>query len=301
MDRISTFNQQRQFISQALEVQKRYAAEQTQQSTSVKALIYDGYGAESRTIISLETDLKLADQYVSNGTLVAARVQGAYSAASSISDLTTNARAWLSSLISGATDDISGANVQAQAYLDEVGALLNTKVDGYYVFGGGNTTTAPVDLSTYAATDAATVDTSYYKGSDAGASYEAAPGLDITYSASATNSGFEKLMRALSLAAQASENPADLDTVQDAYDLLDQAIDEISVEQSRISGVAQSIDSAMDQNVDFQLYVESLVDDLKNVDVTEITAKLSATELQLESSYSVLKALQSINLLDYLR
>ncbi|MBI2253159.1 MAG: flagellin [Proteobacteria bacterium] len=301
MDRISTFNQQRQFISQALEVQKRYAVEQTQQSTSVKSLTYDGYGSESRSIISLETDLKLADQYVSNGTIVAARVQGAYSAASSISDLATKARAWLSSLISGATDDISGANVQAQAYLDEVGALLNTSVDGYYVFGGATTSTAPVDLSTYAATDATTVDTSYYKGGDAGAYYEAAPGLDITYSASAANSGFEKLIRALDLASQASEKPADLDTMQDAYDLLDQAIDEIAVEQSRLSGIAQSVDAAMDQNVDFQLYVESLVDDLKNVDVTEITAKLSATELQLESSYSVLKALQSINLLDYLR
>lgn len=301
MDRISTFNQQRQFIAQALEVQRRYATEQTQQSTSVKSLTYDGYGAESRTIISLESDLKAADQYVSNGTIVAARVQGAYSATSSITDLTTQARSWLSSLISGATDDISGVNVQAQAYLEEVASLLNTKVDGYYVFGGGATSQAPVDLTSYAATNAATVDSSYYKGGDAGASFEAAPGLDITYSASAANSGFEKLLRALSLAAQASENPADLDTVQDAYDLLDQAIDEISVEQSRLSGVAQSVDDAMDRNVDFQLYVESLVSDLKNVDVTEITAKLSATELQLESSYSVLKALQSINLLDYLR
>lgn len=301
MDRISTFNQQRQFIAQALEVQKRYATEQTQQSTSVKSLSYDGYGADSRTIISLETDLKLADQYVSNGTIVAARVQGAYSATSSITDLTTQARAWLSSIISGATDDISGVNVQAKAYLDEVASLLNTKVDGYYVFGGGSSANAPVDLTGYAASDAATVDNSYYKGGTTGASYEAAPDLDITYSASAADSGFEKLLRALSLVAQASESPADLDTVQDSYDLLDQAIYEISVEQSRLSSVAGSVDDAMDRNVDFQLYVESLVGDLKNVDVTEITAKLSATELQLESSYSVLKALQSINLLDYLR
>lgn len=300
MDRISTFNQQRQFITQALEVQKRYAVEQTQQATSVKSLTYDGYGAEARTIISLESDLKLADQYVSNGSIIAARVQGAYSAITTITDITTQARSWLSSLLSGATDDISGANVQAEAYLEEVASLLNSKIDGYYVFAGSASGAAPVDITAYTATDAATVDTSYYKGSDSSASYEAAPGLTIEYSARADNAGFEKLMRALSLAAQASENPADLDTVQDAYDLLDQAIDEIAVEQSRQSGVAQGVDEAMDRNVDFQLYVESLVDDLKNVDVAEITAKLSATELQLESSYSVLKALQSINLLDYL-
>jgi len=300
MDRISTFNQQRQFITQALEVQKRYAIEQTQEATSVKSLTYDGLGADSRTIISLESDLKLADQYVSGGTIVSTRVQTAYSAVTSISDITTQARAWLSSLVSGATDDISGANVQAQAYLDEVGSLLNTKVDGYYVFSGGVSNTAPVDLGTYVAADATTVDTSYYSGTQSLASYEAAPGLTIEYGVRADSSGFEKLLRALSLAANASEDPADLDTMQDAYDLLDSAIDEISVEQSRLSSIANSVDDAMDRNVDFQLYAESLVDDLKNVDVAEITAKLAATELQLESSYAVLKALQSINLLDYL-
>lgn len=300
MDRISTFNQQRQFITQTLEVQKRYAVEQTQESTSVKSLTYDGLGADSRTIISLESDVKLADQYVSSGTIVSTRVQSAYSAVTSISDITTQARAWLSALVSGATDDISGANVQAQAYLDQVGSLLNTKVDGYYVFAGTVSNAAPVDLSAYVAADATTVDTSYYNGAQSFASYEAAPGLTIEYGARADSSGFEKLLRALSLAANASENPADLDTMQDAYDLLDSAIDDISVEQSRLSGIANSVDDAMDRNVDFQLYAESLVDDLKNVDVAEITAKLAATELQLESSYAVLKTLQSINLLDYL-
>ena len=298
MDRISTFNQQRQFISQALDVQKRYAVEQTQQATSTKSLTYDGLGADSRTIISLESDLKLADQYVSSGTIVSTRVQTAYSAVTSIVDLTTQARSWLSGLISGATDDISGANAQAQSYLAEVGSLLNTKVDGYYVFAGAISNAAPVDLGAYTATDATTVDTSYYVGAQSVASYEAAPGLTIEYGARADSSGFEKLLRALSLAANASESPADLDLMQDAYDLLDSAIDEISVEQSRLSGVASAVDDAMDRNVDFQLYADSLVSDLKNV--AEITAKLAATELQLESSYAVLKTLQSINLLDYL-
>jgi flagellar hook-associated protein 3 FlgL len=300
MDRIATFSQQRQFITQALEVQKRYAVEQTQLATSAKSLTYDGYGASARTIISLEGDVKAADQYVSSGTIVSSRVEAAYSATTSLIDLATNARAWLSSLISGATDDVSGANVQAQAYLDEVASLLNTKVDDTYVFAGSVSGDAPVDISTYAATDAMTVDTSYYGGSDELASYEAAPDLTITYGASAADGGFEKLLRALSLVAQADENPADIDVLQDSFGLLDEAIEEMTVEQARQASVAASIDDALDRNLDFQLYVDALVEDLKNVDVAEITAQLAATELQLESAFSVLKKLQSINLLDYL-
>ncbi|WP_374367906.1 flagellin [Dongia sp.] len=300
MDRISTFSQQRQFITQALEVQKRYAVEQTQLATGAKSLTYDGYGASTRTIISLEGEMKAADQYISNGTIISSRVEAGYSATTSLLDLATNARSWLSSLISGATDDVSGANVKAEAYLAEAAGMLNSKVDGYYVFAGGISGAAPVDITGYAAADPATADTSYYSGGDTLASYEAAPDLTITYGARADASGFEKLLRSLSLVAQADENPADIDVLQDAFSLLDEAIEEMSVEQSRLSGVASSIDDALDRNLDFQLYVDALVGDLKNVDVAEVTAQLAATELQLESAFSVLKKLQSINLLDYL-
>lgn len=300
MDRISTFSQQRQFITQALEVQRRYATEQTQLATSTKSLTYDGYGASSRTIISLEGEIKAADQFVSNGTLVSARVEAAYGATNSIVDLASNARSWLSSVISGATDDAGNFNIQAEAYLAEVAGLLNTKVDGYYVFAGTMSTEAPVDISTYAATDPAAADTSYYRGATTQASYEAAPGQTITYGTRADAAGFEKLMRALSIVAGANEDPTDVDLLQEAFGLLDEAIDDMSVEQARISGVAASIDDALDRNLDFQLYVDGLVDDLKNVDVAEITARLSATELQLESAFSTLQKLQSVNLLDYL-
>lgn len=300
MDRISTFNQQRQFITQALEVQRRYAVEQTQLATSVKSLTYDGYGADARTIISLEAEMKAADQYASNGTLVAARVEASYGATTSLLDLAGNARSWLSSVISGATDDVSGVNTQAQAYLAEVAGLLNTKVDGYYVFAGTLATEAPVDISAYAATDPAAADTSYYRGGGGQASYEAAPGQTIVYGARADAGGFEKLMRALSVVSGADENPADIDLLEEAFGLLDEAIDEMSVEQARIAGIASSVDGALDRNLDFQLYVDALVEDLKNVDVAEITARLSATELQLESAFSTLQKLQSINLLDYL-
>lgn len=300
MDRISSFSQQRQFIAQALDVQKRYAAEQTQLATSVKSLTYEGYGSSARTIISLEAEMKAADQYVSNGTLVATRVEASYGATTKLLDLAGNARTWLSSVISGASGEVSGMNVQAGAYLAEVAGLLNTKVDGYYVFAGTMSTDAPVDISAYAATDPATADTSYYRGSTDKASFEASPDQSITYGTRADAAGFEKLMRALSSVAQADEDPVDVDLLQDAFGLLDEAIEDMSTEQSRIAGTAASIDEALDRNLDFQLYVDALVDDLKNVDVAEITARLSATELQLESAFSTLSKLQSINLLDYL-
>ena len=300
MDRISSFSQQRQFIAQALDVQRRYAAEQTQLATSVKSQTYDGYGSSARTIISLEAEIRAADQYVSNGNLVAARVEASYGATTKILDLASNARTWLSSVISGASGEVNGINVQARAYLSEVASLLNTRVDGYYVFAGTMSTDAPVDITAYAATDPTTVDASYYHGSTSLASYEAAPDQTISYGTRADAAGFEKLLRALSTVAQADEDPVDVDLLQDAFGLLDKAIDDMSTEQARIAGTAASIDEALDRNLDFQLYVDALVDDLKNVDVAEITARLSATELQLESAFSTLSKLQSINLLDYL-
>jgi len=85
-----------------------------------------------------------------------------------------------------------------------------------------------------------------------------------------------------------------------AYQLVGSANDDIAVTRTQLSDTSQGVERAIDSHVDFQLYVESLVDDLQNVDVAQVTADLTATEAQLEASYNVLSMLQKINLLDYL-
>jgi flagellar hook-associated protein 3 FlgL len=301
MERVSTFSQHRQLIAQALDVQRKAATQQTQIATGKKSETYQGVADNARTIVNLETDLKRADRYVTGGTIVNARVEAMYSAVSQLGDLATDIQTWLSGLISGASDDVAGVNDQAQAYLEEVASLLNTQQAGRYLFAGSRTDAAPVDLDALStAPSATTADTAYYAGDGQIASFEAGPDLTISYGVTADATGFEQLVRALNIARTASEDPADTDALTAAYQLAVSANDDIAVTRTQLSDASQGIERAIDSHVDFQLYVESLVDDLQNVDVAEVTAELSATEAQLEASYNVLTMLQKINLLDYL-
>ena len=108
------------------------------------------------------------------------------------------------------------------------------------------------------------------------------------------------MIRALNIARAASEDPADVDALTAAYQLAGAANDDIAVTRTYLSETALGIERALDSNVDFQLYIDSLVEDLQSVDVAELTAELSAAETQLEASYNVLTTLQKINLLAYL-
>ncbi|HEV8388699.1 MAG TPA: flagellin [Dongiaceae bacterium] len=301
MERIATFSQHRQLITQALEVQRKVATQQTQIATGKESVTYQGVAENARTIVNLESELKRADRYVTSGTIVNARVEAMYSAVSQLGELATDIQTWLSSVTSGTGDTVTGVNDQAEAYLEEVAALLNTKQAGSYLFAGSRIDAAPVDLANLSAAPSATAaDAGYYAGDAQAASFEAAPDLTITYGVTADEAGFEQLIRALNIARTASEDPADTDALTAAYQLAGSANDDIAVTRTKLSETSLSIERALDSNVDFQLYAESLVDDLQSVDVAAVTAELSAAEAQLEASFNVLSMLQKINLLDYL-
>jgi len=300
MDRISSFSHQRQLISQALQVQNKVAAKQTQVASGLESTDYKGVAAETRLMVTLESELQRAQNYIDNGEIVAARIETMYSAVSQVVEVASDARTWLNEALSGSTD-VTAFNAQAQAALDEIVNLLNTQQGGRYLFGGTLTETAPVSLDSYPAqTSPSTANVAYYLGDGETAAYQASPDLTIGYGVSADSSGFEKLIRAMSLAANASSDPVDKDALTEAYDLATEALDEILVVQTELSLAADKVEQAIDSNLDFQLYSQAVLEDLKYVDVAAATAELSTYETQLEAAYNVLSTLSKLSLTDYL-
>jgi flagellar hook-associated protein 3 FlgL len=300
MDRISSFSHQRQLISQALQVQNKVAAKQTQVASGLESTDYKGVAAETRLMVTLESELQQAQNYIDNGEIVTARIETMYSAVSQVAEIASDARTWLNEAISG-SDAVTSFNAQAEAALEEIVNLLNTQHGGRYLFGGTLTEEAPVDLSSYPAqTSPSTADASFYLGDGETASYRASPGLTIDYGVSADSSGFEKLIRAMSLAANASADPLDEDALTEAYNLATEALDEILVVQTELSLAADKVEQAIDSNLDYQLYSQAVLEDLKYVDVAAATAELSTYETQLEAAYNVLSTLSKLSLTNYL-
>lgn len=300
MERVASFSHQRQLISQALSVQSKLATTQVQTATGLKSTDYKGVANDSRMLVTLEGELERAERYIDNGEVVAGRVDTMYDSVSQVIEIATDARVWLGESLS-ATGNVTNFNQQGQAALEEVASLLNVQQDGRYLFGGAQTERAPVDLSAYPpATSPSSPDMSYYQGDSQVAIYQASPDLVIDYGITADRSGFEKMLRAMSIAANASDSPVDRAALEEAYDLTSAALDDLLVEQTKLSLSADKIDRAIDANLDYQLYSQAVIEDLKHVDVAAVSAELSAYEAQLEAAYSVINVLSRLSLVNYL-
>ena len=167
---------------------------------------------------------------------------------------------------------------------------------------------------------------SYYTGGDLNLTRRVSENQSITLDITANDSGFEKIIRALGLVAQANivdtTNPADAvglidvskaqNIMQDAMSLIYSGIDD-SGETTRTSTNSSiySITAKLSANhvllnsVDENLnmvknnLVDS-IDSLKNVDKTEAATKAILAQTNLEASYSVLQNALNMSLLNYL-
>nr|QDP27082.1 flagellin [Bradyrhizobium cosmicum] len=299
--RVATFAQSNKMIADALRVQSVMAEKQTQESSGLISTDYGGYGSDAQHVVNLQVSVTRAQSYIDAATLADSKVQVMYSAVGSMTDILTQLRSQLSAASTGSSTETNSVISSAQQMLEEMGSLMNTQYDGQYVFGGGKTDTAPVDLSSFSsgAGSLTTADTGYYGGDDEIASVRVAADQTVSYGVTADNSAFEEVMRVLKFVANSTSLSSS--DISSALDLAGTALDDTAAVQAKLSNAASSIETASARQTDYKSYAETLSSDLTSVDVAAITAQLSTYESQLTASYSALGKILSMNLASYLK
>ncbi len=84
----------------------------------------------------------------------------------------------------------------SKSLLDQAVALLNTDMDGRYLFGGSKTDQQPVVLDP-GFTSFGSSDDTFYQGDDLTLSVRADVNIEISYSMSADREGFQELIGAI--------------------------------------------------------------------------------------------------------
>ncbi|MBR0815200.1 flagellin [Bradyrhizobium diazoefficiens] len=299
--RVATFAQSNRMIADAMRVESVMATKQIQESTGVVSTDFGGYGADAQHVINLQVSVTRAQSYIDAATLAGSKVQVMYSAVGSVTDILTQLRSQLSAASTGSSTEVNSAISSAQQMLEQMGSLMNTQYDGQYVFAGGKTDTAPVDLTSFSSGTGSTTtaDTSYYNGDSEIASVRVDANETVSYGVTADNSAFEEVMRVLKFVANSTTlSSADITS---ALDLASTALDDTAAVQAKLSGAASSIETASARQADYKSYAETLSNDLTSVDVAAITAQLSTYETQLTASYSALGKILSLNLASYLK
>lgn len=299
MERVSTAGLGQALLRSAMTVQARLAEKQTAQASGLKEETYADLGSGAGKLISLETQLTQMQARADTTQTALDRVEAMYSALDSMSDLVSEMRTTLSGMTAQTSSDLDYQEV-GKAMLDDLAALMNLQVDGRYLFAGGDTTSAPVDVSLLTPITAtpSTADTAYYLGDDAVQSVKVSDQATIDYGVTANGSGFEKALRAANILANI--DPEDEDAIAEAYDLATEAMDELLAAQGLLSVNAGRLESYQEQQDTAISLMEDRVSDMKSVDAAAVAVEISAYETTLEASYAVLGKLNKLSLINYL-
>jgi flagellar hook-associated protein 3 FlgL len=299
--RVATFAISDQMIASALRTQSTMANQQIQEASGLISSDFGGLGSNTQQVLNLQVSVTRSQTYIDAATQTDSKVQVMYSAVNSVADLVTQFRTLLTGATSATGSDATSVTASAKDMLDQMSSLLNTQYNGSYVFGGSDSKTAPVDISTTAypaATSPSSANTSYYQGNDQIAAVRVSDSQTVSYGVTANNTAFEQIMRAMNLVA--STSPLPTATLTEALDLAVDSVDKLGVVQTQISNASASIEKASAHQTEFQSYAKTLGTDLTSVDVAAVTAKLSTYQAQLTASYAAIAKVQSLNLASYL-
>ena len=149
MSRISTRAANNLLLNQTLRTQSRLLDGQVQVASEKKTTVYSGIHLDTRRLLNLETTQAALEQYISNNEQMNMRLTVSELSIANIDKTMTDFLTDINEYHTDAVIDQERTDeIQASAFraLLTVQDMLNTDIDGSYLFAGGRATTKPVDI-----------------------------------------------------------------------------------------------------------------------------------------------------------
>ncbi len=318
--RVSTLAQQQLITSNALRTQRNVHDLQVQIASGKKTQSFSGIADDAGRLVNLKSELSQAEQFIQNITITEKRLDLMAFAMDQIEDVARKARTDFAAALNGSDADDIQLSLLAQASLDQIVEIFNTKDDSRFLFSGGAIETKPVNLSNAAYTAPVpgspptfvqTVETGYYQGDAVVQSTRADDGFSIAYGINADESAFEKLIRTLDNVSNVTFT--DPITAQEktfltaAMTELTELIDNNGVDKT-LSDLRADIgldrvilDNIRDKHIDFLQFSKGSIAEIENIDPAEVITSLNFEQIQLEASFTTIARIQTLSLSNFLR
>ena len=144
--RVSTFASQNFALQRSLQTQEQSADLSIQVSSGKVSRDYKGIATDSRRLLTTEVSLAQDLRFIRNIDTVDRRLEVMEQSTATSFDIASELR----TLLMRATSEVDAADIglaqRAEEMLRQVASLLNSDLDGSYLFAGSRTDTPPVDL-----------------------------------------------------------------------------------------------------------------------------------------------------------
>lgn len=299
LTRIGDLAQSNHATQLLLEAQTRSRLTQIQISTGKVTRQFSGIAGDTNRLLSAKDALQRIQEFQSNNQLVGGRLEVMENAVSSLVDVASELRVLLIQRLNAAQGTPGIITPQVEQLLEQAVASLNVEMDERHLFAGSRTDAPPVVLDPAFSAFGAPDDT-YYQGDAVRLTVRAAVDYELTYGMTADREGFQELIGALR-ATLAGDAPDDRALLNSALDLANAALQKVTSYQSELGAARAALDRINLGHGDAELYLETQISDIENVDLTEAINRLAQDQIVLESSMATIAQLNRLSLVDFLR
>lgn len=148
-NRIGTYGASQEYLASLLTLQSRTNNEEEQLTSGKISQTYSGIAATADTVLNYQVLNTQTQQYTTDNSITTTRLQAASTAIGGVQTSITNFMNELENFQQNGTfDQASVSQLQTFAFqgLQDIQAYLNTSINGEYLFGGGKTSTTPMEM-----------------------------------------------------------------------------------------------------------------------------------------------------------
>jgi flagellar hook-associated protein 3 FlgL len=305
--RISTLTQQQALLSQLQKTNDRTYDEQLKISTGKKTQEYKGMPEDTGILMAAKSVEARTEGYQNTNAEVTNTLNLQDTTLSQLASSSQDLREALlngSSLSSGQT-----LMQQADGIFQQALSVLNTQVNGVYIFGGTKTDQAPVTAQTLNGLTTVPSASNVFVNNQQRIGVEIGPGQSLQYNFLADQIG-QPLMASLKRIADFNAGPngpfgATLTTVQKNF-LQTEAQNLQTITENLNQVVAQNgqmqstVDDATARHEKTATNVKGFISDIEDADVAQAVTNLNQDQLVMQASAKLIADLKDNSLLNYI-
>ena len=306
MTRVSTYGNYQSALLDLMSAQTRAQDAQERVSTQKNATDLVGFGRGSETLTALKSSQARIQGFIDTGDVVAARLGAQDLAFSRISDGAGGARqAIADALASGRLDGLM-LELQTQFQIAQDG--LNTKHQGRYLFAGGNTETAPVEVMTMADLAAAPSVASTFTNDTLKQASRLDEGttMETGFLADETGTDLFQIFRDIQIFHQTT--PIDGQGTEAIKAFLTAQLSRLDAASANVTNLAarngsmqNRVEAILKSQDEQKTSLEALVSGKTDADMAQALTDLQLSQVAIQASAQVISQLRQTSLLDFLR
>ncbi len=315
MTRVSTYGNYQSALLDLMSAQSRMADAQQKVNTKKNATDLVGFGRGSETVSALMTSQTRIQTFIDTNKTVTARLETQDLAMDRVADASTAARQAIADAIAaGRMDTLMGT---LNSLFMEAQDGLNMKHQGKYLFGGGVTDRAPVDLPDIPGQPGASMMAKLAALPDESAAFhndqlkqsswlDENVSMDTGFLADAMGSELFAIFRDIQLEHQTTPLDGKMTDAQKTFLTTQMGRFEAAAKgmvelQAANGGTQNRVDRLLESQEARKISIDTILSGKTDANMAEAVTELELAQISLQASAQVVSQLRQVSLLDYLR